>query len=175
MNSKNFIVYIFYFLIFIALQVVILRNVVLFNIAFCYLYIVFLLMLPLESGRITLLVAGFITGLVVDIFYDSLGIHAAACVLMMYLRPYWINLITPRGGYELEMRPTLNFMGFQWFATYIFPLILVHHFSLFLIETGGINLFLHTSLKAVSSTAFTFFTIIIIQFLFFSAKRTNSI
>jgi hypothetical protein len=175
MNSKNFILFIFYFLIFVSLQVIILRNVVLFNLAFCYLYVAFLLMLPLESGRITLLVLGFLTGLVVDIFYDSLGIHAAACVLMMYLRPFWINLITPRGGYELEMRPTLFYMGFQWFATYILPLILIHHFALFFIESGGINLFLYTSLKVVSSTAFTFITIIIIQFLFFSVKRSSSI
>jgi hypothetical protein len=132
-------------------------------------------MLPLESGRITLLILGFLTGLVVDIFYDSLGIHAAACVLMMYLRPFWINLITPRGGYELEMRPTLFDMDFQWFGTYIFPLILIHHFALFFIETGGISLFLFTGLKVISSTAFTFITIIIVQFLFFSAKRSSSI
>lgn len=175
MNSKNFILYIFYFLIFVALQVVILRNVVLFNVSFCFLYVIFLLMLPLESGRITLLVLGFLTGLAVDIFYDSLGIHAAACVLMMYLRPFWINLITPRGGYEHEMRPSLYYMGFQWFGIYILPLIFIHHFALFFIETGGINLFFFTSLKVVSSTAFTFITIILVQFLFFSAKRSSSI
>ncbi|MDQ3534432.1 MAG: Rod shape-determining protein MreD [Bacteroidota bacterium] len=173
MNSKNTIIHLFYFIIFIGLQVVIIRNVVLFNVAFCYLYIAFLLLLPFEAGRITLMMIGFFTGLAVDVFYDSFGIHAAACVLMMYIRPIWINLITPRGGYELEMRPTLSHMGFQWFSTYVIPLILIHHFALFFIESGGINLILYTALKVASSAAFTYITIVVVQYLFYSTRRSS--
>lgn len=173
MNSKNTIIHFFYFIIFVGLQVVILRNVVLFNVAFCYLYVAFLLMLPFEAGRITLMMIGMVTGLAVDVFYDSFGIHAAASVLLMYIRPIWINLITPRGGYELEMRPTLSHMGLQWFSTYVIPLILIHHFALFFIESGGINLIFFTALKAVSSSAFTFIIIIVVQYLFYSTKRSS--
>jgi len=173
MNSKNTIIHLFYFIIFVGLQVVILRNVVLFNVAFCYLYVAFLLMLPFEAGRITLMMIGFFTGLAVDVFYDSLGIHAAASVLLMYIRPIWINLITPRGGYELEMRPTLSHMGPQWFSTYVIPLILIHHFALFFIESGGINLIFYTGLKVAASTAFTFITIVVVQYLFYSTRRSS--
>ncbi|MDQ3395972.1 MAG: Rod shape-determining protein MreD [Bacteroidota bacterium] len=130
-------------------------------------------MLPFEAGRITLMLIGFATGFVVDIFYDSLGIHAAACVLLMYVRPMWINLITPRGGYELEMRPTLSHMGLQWFSTYIVPLIFVHHFALFFIETGGINLIFYTGLKTIASVAFTFIIIIVVQYLFYSSRKSS--
>jgi hypothetical protein len=135
--------------------------------------VAFLLMLPFEAGRITLMMMGFFTGLSVDVFYDSLGIHAAASVLLMYMRPIWINLITPRGGYELEMRPTLSHMGFQWFSTYVIPLILVHHFALFFIESGGVNLILYTGLKVIASSAFTYITIVIVQYLFYSTRRSS--
>lgn len=175
MNSKNFIVQIFYFIIFLGIQVIILRNLALFNVSFCYIYVAFLLFLPFDAGRILLLFIGFFTGLVVDVFYDSLGMHAAASVLLMYLRPFWINLITPRGGYENEMNPTLNFMGFQWFSTYALPLIFVHHMALFFIETGGANLIFYTALKAISSTFFTFIILVVIQYLFYSSRRVSSL
>ncbi len=172
MNSRTVVAQVFYFIIYITLQVLILRNIVLFDVAFCYIYVAFLLMLPFETNKILLLFYGLLTGLILDIFYDSLGIHSAASVLLMYLRPIWINLITPRGGYELEMRPTLKSMGIEWFSTYILPLILIHHFALFFIEAGDFSLFWFTSLKVIFSTLFTFITILIIQYLFYSPGRS---
>jgi hypothetical protein len=47
MNSKNSILHFFQFIIFVGIQVVLLMNVALFNIAFCYIYVAFLLMLPI--------------------------------------------------------------------------------------------------------------------------------
>lgn len=148
------------------------KNLVLFDKAFCFIYIGFLLLLPFETNKVLLLIWGFVIGFFIDIFYDSLGIHMAASVLMVYLRSYWINLITPRGGYEVGMEPTLKLMKFEWFATYSLPLIFVHHFALFYIETGGFSLFFFTFVKVVSSVVFTFVTIVLLQYLFYPSRRT---
>lgn len=172
MNSKNSVIQLLYFGLYIFLQIMFMKNMVLFDKAFCFVYIGFLLLLPFETGPLLLLVIGFFTGFIIDIFYDSLGIHIAASVLMVYLRPYWINLVTPRGGYEVGMEPTLKLMKFEWFATYALPLIFVHHFALFYIETGGFSMFFFTLVKVVSSTLFTFVTIVIIQYLFYSSRRS---
>lgn len=172
MNSKNLIIQVLYFILYIFLQIMFMKNVVLFDKAFCFIYIGFLLLLPFETGTVLLLIIGFFVGLCVDVFYDSLGIHIAASVLMVYIRPYWINLITPRGGYEVGMEPTLKLMKFEWFATYALPLIFIHHFALFYIETGGFSLFFFTFVKVVASVLFTFTAIVLLQYLFYSSRRT---
>lgn len=172
MNNRNAVIQIFYFLIYLGLQILLAKNMVLFDKAFCYVYIAFLLLLPFETGPLLLMIIGFFTGITVDIFYDSFGIHAAASVLIMYLRPYWKNLITPRGGYELGMEPTLKLMKFEWFTTYAIPLILIHHLMLFFIEAGGLHMFFFTITKVLFSTIFTFITIVIIQYLFYTSKRS---
>ena len=82
MQGIAFFIYLFY-------QVLILKNIVLFNTAFCFLYVAYLFFLPVESNPLVLMAAGFLMGFVIDMFYDSLGLHAFACVLVMYVRNYW--------------------------------------------------------------------------------------
>lgn len=166
------VVQVFYFIIYLILQVVLVQNMVLFDVAFCFLYLGFLLMLPFEAGAIRLMLMGLLMGLAVDIFYNSLGIHAAASVFIMYLRPHVVRLTTPRGGYEPWMTPKLKIMGFEWFSVYSLILIFLHHLLLFFIEAGGFSNFFYTLLKVLASTAFTYVVIVIIQYLFYSSRRS---
>ncbi|MFA0962082.1 Rod shape-determining protein MreD [Roseivirga sp. BDSF3-8] len=172
MNGARLIGHLLAFAAYLLLQVLIFRNVVLFDTAFCFIYIGALLMLPFDIGRLPAMLLGFICGLVVDIFYDSLGIHAAASVFMMYLRPYWINLITPRGGYENVSTPRLKLLGSQWFATYAIALSFVHHLILFYVEVGSFHLFFFTLSKVVASTLLTFTMLVVFQYLFYSSRRS---
>ena len=172
MNGAQFIIQFLSFTAYLLLQVVLFRNVVLFDTAFCFIYVGALLMLPFDTGRLPAMFIGFISGLVVDIFYDSLGIHAAACVFMMYLRPYWINLITPRGGYENISTPRIKLLGSQWFATYALALVFAHHLILFYVEVGSFHLFFFTLSKVVASTLLTFLMLVIFQYLFYSSRRS---
>lgn len=172
MNGAQFVIQALSFIAYLLLQVLLFRNVVLFDVAFCFIYIGALIMLPFDTGRLPAMFIGFVSGLVVDIFYDSLGIHAAACVFMMYLRPYWINLITPRGGYENVSEPRLKLLGSQWFATYGIALAFVHHFVLFFLEVGSFHLFFFTLSKVVASTLLTFTMLVIFQYLFYSSRRS---
>src|SRR6476620_7175848 len=75
-QAISFFIYLFY-------QVLILKNIVLFNTAFCFLYVAYLFFLPVDSNPLLLMVAGFLMGLTVDMFYDSLGLHAFACVFVI--------------------------------------------------------------------------------------------
>jgi hypothetical protein len=172
MNGARFIIQFLSFTAYLLLQVVLFRNVVLFDTAFCFIYVGALLMLPFDTGRLPAMFIGFISGLVVDVFYDSLGIHAAACVFMMYLRPYWINLITPRGGYENISTPRIKLLGGQWFATYALALVFTHHLILFYVEVGSFHLFFFTLSKVVASTLLTFLMLVIFQYLFYSSRRS---
>ncbi|WP_017730036.1 hypothetical protein [Nafulsella turpanensis] len=172
MQGTSIIAQVFYFVIYLVLQVVLMQNVVLFDVAFCFLYIGFLLLLPFESGPVRLMFMGLAIGLCVDIFYNSFGIHAAASVFIMYLRPHIVSVLAPRGGYETGMTPKLKVMGLEWFSVYALILIFLHHLVLFFVEAGGFEMFGFTLLKVAASTVFTFVVILIIQYLFYSSKRS---
>ncbi|HEX5170092.1 MAG TPA: Rod shape-determining protein MreD [Cyclobacteriaceae bacterium] len=159
------------FFIYLALQVFVMKNVVLFHTAFCFIYVAYLLLLPVESNTLLLMAIGFLMGFIIDIFYDSLGMHASASVLIMYMRNYWLNLITPQGGYDSNAVPTLAMNGIQWFAVYTAPLVFLHHMVLFFIEAGGFGIFWFTLGKVFASTLLTILVILIIQFLFGDRKR----
>jgi hypothetical protein len=160
----SFFVYLFY-------QVLILQNVVLFHTAFCFLYVAYLLVLPVETNPLALMGIGFVMGFLVDLFYDSLGLHALACVLIMYLRNYWLNNLTPQGGYDSNDSPTLALNGLQWFLVYAGPLVLLHHSVLFFAEVGGFSMFWFTLWNIITSTLFTLLVILIAQFLFPGRRR----
>ncbi len=170
MNGRDFFLQAIYFVIYVGLQIVFVRNLVIFDVAFCFIYVAFILLLPLDTDSVLLLLLSLVTGLLVDSFYDTVGIHAAACVLIGYLRPWVLRLITPRGGYEQNLRVSLEHMGNEWFFTYTLVLIFFHHLALFLIEASQWSLVPAALLKTVCSTAFTWIILLIIQYLFYRRR-----
>ncbi len=160
------------FIFLVIFQVLILNNIQLFNVLNPYLYILFILLLPLDIPAWALLMLGFMLGLSVDLFSDTAGIHAAATVFMAFCRPLVLIIVTPRGGYENEPVPTLNNMGSRWFITYSSILVFMHHLVLFNIEVFRFNEFPITLLRILLSSIFTMVLVILSQY-FFSSNRTR--
>ena len=163
-NGISFVIYLFF-------QVLILKNSVLFGSAFCFLYIGYLLLLPVETNPLWLMLVGFGMGLFIDMFYDSVGIHASASVAVMYIRNFWLARVTPQGGYDNGAVPSLAADGLQWFLIYATPMVFVHHALLFFIEAGGFQYFGFTLLKVIFSTVYTMIVILIVQYLFPGERR----
>ena len=167
---RNNIIQAISFFIYLLYQVLILKNIVLFNTSFCFLYVAFLFFLPVEFNTLLLMVMGFAMGFSIDIFYDSLGLHAFACVFVMYLRNYYLTAITPQGGYDSSATPSIATNGMQWFLVYTMPLVFIHHSVLFFIEAGGFDMFWFTLWKIITSTIFTTLVTVIVQYLFPSGR-----
>ncbi|HYG40997.1 MAG TPA: Rod shape-determining protein MreD [Cytophagales bacterium] len=170
--NRGVVSYIFYFIVYLTAQVLLVRNLVLMNFAFCYIYIAFLLLIPLEISPILYMLIGFATGVTTDYFYNTMGIHTAACVLITYLRPFIVRFLTPRGGYEQNVEPTLKSMGLEWFIVYSSIFILIHHIALFYIEASEISLFFFTFGKVIMSSLFTLIILIVTQYLFYSPRKS---
>lgn len=166
MSSRIYISTIVSFFLYVLFQVLLLKNFILFDTAFCFVYVAFILLLPLEIGPLLLMLVAFITGFTIDIFYDSLGINAAASVFIAFLRPYWLKIVTPRGGYEEIVIPSLKSIDFGWFFIYSLPLIFIHQLVLFFLEAGGFDMFFYTLSKVFFSTLLTFFIVVLTQYLF---------
>ncbi|MCS7020023.1 MAG: hypothetical protein RMJ87_13115 [Cytophagales bacterium] len=148
------------------LQLVFFKDVTLFNRALCFVYAAPLLLLPLDTKPVPAMLIAFFVGFTIDIFYATGGMHTAACVMMMFLRPYVLNLITPRGGYDLSVQPFFHIMGARWFLIYSCLMIAIHHFTLFLVEAFTFSHIVQTLLTTLFSTLFTLSVILILQILF---------
>lgn len=171
MSTGKIFKYSFSFILYFLVQVFILKDLVLFGYAFCFLYAFFILSLPHEMPTIPLMLIGFCMGLLIDLFYDSLGMHAASAVFLGFIRNPWIKVNTPTGGYDDNVPPTFLNMGMGWFIFYSLPLLLLHHLLFFYIDSLGTELYLPLVIRVLSSTAFTFIVGAIVQALFYNKER----
>ena len=132
-----------------------------------YIYYLFILWLPFYIPRFWLLVIGFLTGLSLDYFTQTPGLHAAACVLIAYIRPFIINLLLPKDTSEFNYRePSPRTMGWTPYAVYVLVLTLFHHGYMLLLEWLSFGDFLTFLVKLVATTGISFLLIFTTELLF---------
>jgi len=132
-----------------------------------YLYFLFILWLPFSVSRFWQLVIGFLFGLSLDYFMQRPGLHAAACVLIAYVRPFIINILSPKDESEFNYRePSPRALGWTPYAIYVFILTLLHHGYLFFLEWLSFGSFLMFLVKVVASTAISMLLIFTVELLF---------
>lgn len=161
------------FLVLVLLQVLIIQNVRLGSYIILFPYLLFILLLPFETPKLLVLLLAFITGLTIDMFYDTAGIHAAACTLIGFSRYYILKLLSPREGYDLGLSPTIDSMGTLWFVLYAASIIFIHHLFFFYLEIFRFNEFFRTLLRVILSTIGTFIMVYVIQFLFYKSSQNK--
>ncbi|HEY9534377.1 MAG TPA: rod shape-determining protein MreD [Mucilaginibacter sp.] len=169
--SRTIVVNILRFVALVFIQVFLLKNVSLYDLSTPYLYILFILLLPFETPNLVLFALSFILGLTIDAFYDTPGLHTTACVLLAFVRILFISITVQKEGFDNEPEPTLSIMGFRWFFTYTLILTLFHHFFLFILEVFRFSEIQYTLGRAVLSTIFTVFLILVAGLLFYKSKE----
>jgi len=169
MNSKLILANVMRWVILLLVQILLLRNLSFYNMANPFIYILFLLLLPFRIPNILLYLIAFVTGLTLDAFYDTLGVHTSACVVLVFVRILFISVTVSRDGFD-EPEPTLGNMGFKWFLFYATLCTFSHHLVLFLLETFRLTELSYTLLRCLTSGMFTLFTVILTEFIFYNRK-----
>jgi hypothetical protein len=162
MSLRSTLLYAFGLIFCLTIQILFLRNLVFFDYAFCFLYVGAVLVLPPDIDRSLFLLIAFVTGIVLDVFMNTLGLHASATVLVAYLRAFLLSRQERRSGEEMPVL-TLRKMGLVPFVTLFFPLVFIHSASLFLIETNSFVLIGFTLLRILASSLYTMLGILIWQ------------
>jgi len=152
------------FILLIALQVLLFNNIQFSGYVNPYVYIMFILLLPVEIPSWLLLLLGFGTGLVIDFFSGSPGMHSSATGLAGFVRPSILRIVSPRDGYETRAEPSMLSYGFRWFITYATLIVLIHHTALFYLEVFRFADFFRTFLRVLLSMLFTVTFILIIEY-----------
>ncbi len=158
------------FLLLFLLQVLIFRQLNLGGLAFNYIqvfiYPLFLLLLPVAINRILLLFLGFTLGLLVDMFYNTPGLHASASVLTAFIRPFILNNFAPRGGYKLNAIPLVAEFGTRWFFRYAAVALVIHLTTYFFVEAFTLIRILDVLLKTICSFLASMLLIFIYMLIF---------
>jgi hypothetical protein len=158
------------FLVLILIQVAVLKNIGYYNLAVAFPYILIVLLLPIGIPNTLLYVLAFLTGLSIDAFYDSIGIHAAACVALAFFRIFFHKITIELDEQESFNTPSWGNMGFKWYLTYISLSILIHHVILFFVEAFSFHNFIQTVLSIAFSSIFTLVLIFVISLLTYHKK-----
>ena len=161
MNRINWKLLIFYFVGYVILQIPLLHKFILFDVAFSFFYLGFLLFFPLGQNPILRLMAGFLTGLFIDLFSNTPGLHAGVCTFIMLFRDTWLRFILEYEEGALDMNIFILKMRGVWL--YVLPFIFIHHLMIFWINYGSwVGLFL-TFDRILASTIFSFLSILLIN------------
>ncbi len=159
------------FIILILAQVFLFKNFAYYNLAVPFPYILFILLLPIRISNVPLFLLAAICGLTVDVFYDTLGVHTAACVTLAWMRVIFLNITLQPEDHEAMATPGTSEMSFRWFFIYVFTLTFVHHFVLFFLEAFSLRHFLSTLSSIFFSCIFTVIIILLFEMVFYKRKR----
>lgn len=160
------------FITLLLFQVLILNHIRLSNFINPYIYVLFVLMMPLNISGWFLLFLGFFTGLSIDLFVGTPGLHAGATVFMAFMRPTIIRILSSGKDLEKIIDPSINAMGSTWFLFYSFILVFMHHTMLFLLEAFSINQLGDTLLRIIASVPISEIFILLIAYFFRSKKKS---
>lgn len=163
----NIFKYLFIFIVSVLLQVLIFNNILIGRMISPFFYILFLILLPFSTPRAWLLLFAFALGLSIDVFNNTMGVHAFACVFIAFIRPGVLSLISSRETLESVSAPRVENMSLQWFASYAAFLVIAHHLILFYIEAFTFADFFFTFLRVVLSSILSLTLIVLSQFLIF--------
>ena len=150
----------------ILVQVLILNQIELgFGIQLM-IYPLFILLLPVDIGVISLLFISFAMGILIDAFSNTYGLHTSAAVLFAFLRPAVFKLFDTRDGYDVLLETNIFNMGRTWFFKTFGSLLFIHHLWFFLLEVFKLNDFGYTLQKTILSAPLSFAICILLQYLF---------
>ena len=148
----------------ILLQVIICSNINFLGDLNPYVYVIFILLYPVTNNRLVFIFLSFLLGLSIDIFLDSGGIHAAACVAIAYIRPLFLKF-SFGAAYDYQAIKFSN-TDFIQRLIYFLMLIIIHHFILFslvLFDENKIALIIE---QALYSSIFTLIICLLLSSLF---------
>lgn len=157
------------FILLLAAQVVIFNNFNFLGYINPYPYILFIILYPVNGNKYGLLAASFFLGLIMDLFCNSGGVHAAACLMLSYFRP---SLFKFSFGLSYEYQTVrLNDTLTPERFSFILLAVIIHHLTLFVLEVFTFEYLWNIILRTILSTLFTIIICILIIYLIKPSKR----
>ncbi len=152
------------FIVLVLVQVLILNNINFLGYINPYIYILFIILFPIKNNRLLFIFLSFLLGLMIDIFLDSGGVHAAACVTIAYIRPVLLKFSFGMIYEHQTIKFSSTELGQR--LTYFSIIIFIHHLILFSLEIFNSSKIILVLKKSLFSSIFTLILCLLITILF---------
>ena len=126
---------IIFVIVFVLLQVLVINNIHMFGLITPFIYLYVILKIPVNLSRSAVIAISFLLGLLIDLFSDTSGIHAAACSFIGLTRMPLLERLVDFKEMPEGVVPSYKTFGFFKFVRYSIILIAIHHIILFVIES----------------------------------------
>lgn len=167
--TYSFVRYFIRLIVLLIVQVLLCNNIHLFGYATPLLITYVLVAMEKNTGRISLLLWGFFTGLLYDIFSNTAGMASAGMTLLAMLQPEILTSFSPKDEDE-HMVPSVRNMGFWSFTTYTFACMLIVHTVFYMLDAFMLSNIKLTLLSTLSSTVFATILAIFVEMITNSSK-----
>lgn len=157
------------FILLLFAQVFIFNRIDLFGYINPFPYILFIILYPVNGNKNGLLASSFLLGLLLDMFWNSGGVHAAASIILAYYRPA-IFKFSFGLSYEYQTVKLNDVLTPERFS-FILIAVVLHHIVLFILEIFNISFLWDMIERTILSTIFTIVTCIIIIYIIKPSKR----
>ena len=157
------------FILLLAVQVIIFNNFNFSGYINPYPYILFIILYPVNGNKYGLLAASFFLGLIMDLFCNSGGVHAAACLILANFRPALFRFSFGL-SYEYQTVRLNDVLTPERFS-FILLAVIIHHLTLFILEVFTFEYFWNIVFRTIASTLFTIIICILIIYLIKPSKR----
>lgn len=164
--SSSFLKYIPPFFGYLLLQVLVFNKIDFLGAFNPFLYILFIITLPVDTKKTAVLFIALLMGFGVDVFSGTLGLHSSACLFLAFSRNYTLRYMSPREGFEFGAVPGISEMGILWFVSYAGILTFLHHLFLFVLEIFRFSELGSTLVRTIVSSVLTLVLMLIFQYLF---------
>jgi rod shape-determining protein MreD len=168
MNSAVIMNFVRFFLLLTA-QIVIFNNIDLFGYINPFPYILFIILYPVNGNKPMLIISSFLLGITMDLFSNSGGVHAASCLILAYSRPYLFKFAFGL-SYEYQTVRINDVLTPERFS-FLLLAVIVHHFSLFILEVFQLSSLWDILLRTILGTLFTLLMCIILIYIFKPSRR----
>ena len=158
----NIFLSILWLFISILLQVLLFNQLHLFG-GVVLIYLLCLLKLPVEIKQPIQILIGFVAGLLIDIFSNTLGIHALTCTFIMWLRVPIFHLFVLAEDFK-SGSPNMNKMGISEFIRFSATITVIHVSLLYSIEAFSLFNIIPLVTKLLITSILTSLFIIAFEF-----------
>jgi len=152
------------FVLLVLAQVLLFNNLNFFGFINPLVYVLFFYWYPIRENRALFILVGFLLGLAIDVFSDTLALHTVACVTLAYLRPIIMRFCFG-ANFDLQGFTFKNSTRLQR-VTFLLLLIAVQHTVYFSLEILSISHFLLILKKILFTSVLTFVICVLLSSLF---------
>lgn len=141
------------FLVLILLQEFVFSKLNVWGLVNPYVYIMIIVMLPMEFRGVGVLLVGFFVGAVMDAVTGNMGLHTICCTWLAFARGPILEITAGREAVQGGGVPFSSRLGGLHFFSYITLMVVAFGVPFFALEVMSFNDFGFTVLRVVLSSA----------------------